>query len=205
MLDLIDPDPGQALLKIALAVVVVGVGILLWFRLSARVRRHGGGARASALLGVAIVALLVSLYPELLPFDIGLVVLIVALVVIYRPDEVVKMTGGPRVEWRALREGRELQQLVARRGNPSLAKRNPEIKDRFEALEALEAPSTAAYLGLLKDTLFADAAAPGMDEKLAHLAEADAALVAVLGGQPLSGRGRAAREREEPPADADAG
>lgn len=201
MLDFIDPDPGQALLKIVLTVVVVVLGIMLWLKLSQRVRRHGGKPMATIVTGVGIAALLVALIPGLIPFDIGLIVLIVALLVIYRPDEVVKATGGPRMEWRALREGRELRQLVAQRGNPALARMNPEIRDRFKALGTVEAPSTAEYVGLLRETLFADPAAPGVEGKLTRLGEADAALVAILGGQPMSGRGRAARESEHGPTD----
>jgi hypothetical protein len=202
MLDFIDPDPGQALLKIVLTVAVVVLGIMLWLKLSQRVRRHGGRPMATIVTGVGIGALLVALIPGFIPFDIGLIVLIVALLVIYRPDEVVKATGGPRMEWRALREGRELRRLVAQRGNPALAKLNPEIRDRFKALGAVEAPSTAEYVGLLRETLFADPAAPGIEGKLARLGEADAALVASLGGQPISGRRRAARESERGPTDA---
>jgi hypothetical protein len=202
MLDFIDPDPGQAMFKIALAVVVVIVGVMLWVRLSLRVRRHGGGTLARAVTGAGVVALLLALYPELIPFDIGIMVLIMALVVIYRPEQVVKSTGGPRIEWRALREGRELQQLVARRGNPSLAKRNPEIHDRFKALGSLEAPSTAEYLGLLRETLFADPLAPETAAKRARLAEADAALRDALGAPPIWERELAAREHEEAPAEA---
>ncbi|MDP2349888.1 MAG: hypothetical protein Q8M74_01875 [Chloroflexota bacterium] len=202
MLDFIDPDPGQALLKIVLTGVVVVLGVMLWLKLSQRVRRHGGRPMATIVTGVGIAALLVALIPELIPFDIGLIVLIAALLVIYRPDEVVKATGGPRMEWRALRQGRELQRLVARRGNPALARMNPEIRDRFKALATLEAPSTAEYLGLLRETLFTDPEAPETASRRARLAEADAALVAILGGQPMSGRGRAARESERGPTDA---
>lgn len=202
MLDFIDPDPGQALLKIVLTLAVVALGVMLWLKLSQRVRRHGGRPMATIVTGIGIAALLVALIPELIPFDIGLIVLIVALLVIYRPDEVVKATGGPRLEWRALREGRELRQMVAKRGNPALANLNPEIRDRFKTLAKIEAPSTAEYIGLLRETLFADPVAPGIEGKLARLAEADAALVAILGGQPISGRGRAARESERGPTDA---
>ncbi len=202
MLDFIDPDPGQALLKIVLTAAVVALGVMLWIKLSQRVRRHGGRPLASIVTGVGIAALLLALIPELIPFDMGLIVLIVALLVIYRPDEVVKATGGPRMEWRALREGRALRQLVAQRGNPALARLNPGIRDRFKALGTLQTPSTAEYIGLLRETLFVDPAAPGIEEKLARLGEADAALVAILGGQPMSGRGRAARESERGPTDA---
>lgn len=202
MLDFIDPDPGQALLKIVLTAAVVALGVMLWIKLSQRVRRHGGRPLASIVTGVGIAALLLALIPELIPFDMGLIVLIVALLVIYRPDEVVKATGGPRMEWRALREGRALRQLVAQRGNPPLARLNPGIRDRFKALGTLQTPSTAEYIGLLRETLFVDPAAPGIEEKLARLGEADAALVAILGGQPMSGRGRAARESERGPTDA---
>ena len=61
MLDLIDPDPGQALLTIVLAIAVVVVGIMLWLKLSQRVWRHGGTTLATIVTGVGIVALLVAL------------------------------------------------------------------------------------------------------------------------------------------------
>jgi hypothetical protein len=197
MLDFIDPDPVQAVLRIGLIVAIVLVGIFLWTRVSRRVRRHGGGTLALILTAVAIVGLLASLYPDLIPFDIGLMVLILSLVTIYRPEEVVRVTRGPRIEWRALREGRELQQLVARRGNPLLAKLNPEIRDRFEALGTFEAPVTAAYIGMLRETLFADPAAADTDEKRARLAVEDASLRARLGAPPIWEAELAERSRAE--------
>jgi hypothetical protein len=183
MLDFIDPDPGQALLKIALSVGLIALGVALWFQLQHRSRRYGGGKLAAVVMALAVAGLLVAI-SNTMPMDIGIFVLLFSLLAIYRPEQVVKVTGGPSLEWRALREGRELQLLVKERGGPSLAKRNPEVQERFEALAALEGPGTGAYIALLRQTLLEDPEAPGMDEKLAELAEADAALRAAIGVRP---------------------
>lgn len=184
MLDFINPDPGQALLMIAAAIGMTVMGVLLWIQLQRRARRFGGGRLAAAAMALAVVGLLVSITNEL-PMEIGFVVLLLSLFAIYRPEQVVKATGGPSLAWRALREGRELQLLVKERGGPSLAKRNPEVQERFEALSALDGPATNAYIGLLRATLLEDPAAPGKDAKLAELAEADAALMATIGARPM--------------------
>ena len=184
MLDFINPDPGQALLMIAAAIGMTVMGVLLWIQLQRRARRFGGGRLAAAAMALAVVGLLVSITNEL-PMEIGFVVLLLSLFAIYRPEQVVKATGGPSLAWRALREGREIQLLVKERGGPSLAKRNPEVQERFEALSALDGPATSAYIGLLRATLLEDPAAPGKDAKLAELAEADAALMATIGARPM--------------------
>jgi hypothetical protein len=201
MPSLLGPDPAQAALKLVLAVVVVAMGIGLWFQLMHRVRRFGGGWMAGAVEAAAVVGLLSSLVPNLIPNDIGLFVLIASLAAIYRPEQVVKATRGPRIEWRALREGRELQVLVGERGGPELAARNPEITDRFEALPGLVAPATARYIGLLQETLLADPAAPGLAEKLEDLAAADAELRALLRDRPSWEKELEARARGEAPAE----
>ncbi len=184
MLDFIDPDPGQAMLKIAAVIVLIAMAVLLWTQLRRRVQQFGGGRLAAAATALAVAGLLVSI-TNALPMEIGFVVLLLSLIAIYRPEQVVKATGGPSLEWRALREGRELQLLVKERGGPSLAKRNPEVQERFEALSGLEGPRTRTYIGLLRATLLEDPAAPGMDAKLAELAEADAALRATIGARPI--------------------
>jgi hypothetical protein len=201
MSSLLGPDPAQAALKLVLAVVVVAMGIGLWFQLMHRVRRFGGGRAAGAVEAAAVVGLLTSLVPSLVPFDVGLFVLIGSLAAIYRPEQVVKATRGPRVEWRALREGRELQVLVQERGGPALAARNPEITDRIEALDAVAAPTTARYVGLLRETLLADPAAPGVAGKLEDLAAADAELRALLQDRPSWEKDLEARARGEAPAE----
>ena len=134
MLDFIDPDPLQALLLILGAVGVVVLSVLLWIQLQHRSRRYGGGNIAAALMAVAIVGLLVSISPNFLPFDFGIFVLILSLMVIYRPDQVIKFTGGPSLRYRALREGRELQLLVREHGGWSVAGRNEEVAERIEGL-----------------------------------------------------------------------
>jgi hypothetical protein len=193
MLSFIDPDPGQALLKIAFAIGVVVMAIVLWFQLLHRSRRYGGGNVAAAVMAVAVVALLVSIAPGIVPFEIGLFVLIASLMAIYRPDQVVKATGGASLRYRALREGRELALLVRERGGWSVARRNEEVLERVEGLSAFEGPGTERYIGLVRETVLADPEAPGMSGKLAELAEADAALRAELRARPMFERELAKR------------
>jgi hypothetical protein len=185
MLDFIDPDPLGALLKIALAAGVVAMAIVLWFQLLHRSRRFGGGNLAAVVMLAAVIALLVAITPNLLPFEIGIFVLILGLMAIYRPEQVVKATGGPSLRYRALQQGRELQLLVRERGGWSVAGRNEEVRERVEALAALEGPGTERYLELLRETLFADPAAPGVAARLEELAAADAELRASLRARPM--------------------
>jgi hypothetical protein len=185
MLDLIDPDPMGALLKIALAIGVVVMAIVLWFQLLHRSRRFGGGTLAAVVMLAAVVALLVAITPNLLPFEIGIFVLILGLMAIYRPEQVVKVTGGPSLRYRALQQGRELQLLVRERGGWSVAGRNEEVQERVHGLSALEGPGTQRYLGLLRETLFADPTAPGVAARLDELAEADAELRESLRARPM--------------------
>jgi hypothetical protein len=193
MLDFIDPDPLQALLKIAGAVAVVVMAIVLWFQLLHRSRRFGGGPIAAAIMAAAVVALLVAIAPNLMPFDIGIFVLILSLMAIYRPDQVVKLTGGPSLAYRALHEGRELQLLVRERGGWSVARRNDEVMARVEGLAAFEGPGTERYISLLRETVVADPEAPGIAEKAAELVEADAELRASLKARPMFERDLAKR------------
>lgn len=185
MLDFIDPDPGGALLKIGLAIGVVVMAVVLWFQLLHRSRRFGGGNIAAVVMLAAVVALLVAITPNLLPFEIGIFVLILGLMAIYRPEQVVKMTGGPSIRYLALQQGRELQLLVRERGGWSVAGRNEEVQERVEALSALEGPETERYLGLLRETLFADPGSPAVAARLTELAEADAGLRESLRARPM--------------------
>jgi len=200
MLSFLDPDPLQALLKIVVAVGLVAMAIALWFQLQHRSRRFGGGLVASLVMAAAVVGLLVSISPnpstgtgQLLPLDIGIMILFVCLAAIYRPDQVIKLTGGPSLTYRALREGRELQMLVRERGGWSVARRNEEVMARVEGLSAFEGPGTERYIGLVRETVVADPAAPGIPEKLAELEEADAELRAALKARPMFERDLAKR------------
>ena len=205
MLDFIDPDPGQALLKIGMAVAVVVMAVVLWTQLQHRSRRYGGGNVAAAVMAAAVVALLVSI-SGVIPFEVGLFVLILALMAIYRPEKVVDATGGPSLPYRALREGRELALLVRERGGWSVARRNEEVVARVEGLSAFEGPGTERYIGLVRETVLADPDAPGMAGKLAELAEADADLRASLRARPMFERELAKRaEALEGPASDEAG
>jgi hypothetical protein len=192
MLDFIDPDPGQAFLKIAMAVAVVVMAGVLWTQLLHRSRRFGGGSIAAAVMAVAVVALLVSI-SGVIPFEFGVFVLLLALMAIYRPEKVVDATGGPSLPYRALREGRELALLVRERGGWSVARRNEEVMARVEGLAAFEGPGTERYIGLVRATVLADPGAPGIPEKLAELADADAELRAGLRARPMFERELAKR------------
>lgn len=193
MLSFLDPDPLQALPKVALAVGVVALAIMLWFQLLHRSRRFGGGIIAAVAMAAAVVALLVAIAPNLIPFDIGIFILILSLVAIYRPEQVVKATGGASLRYRALREGRELAILVREHGGWSVAGRNEEVTARVEELAAFEGPGTERYIGLVRETLFADPEAPGTAAKLAELEEADSELRTALKARPMFERELAKR------------
>jgi hypothetical protein len=193
MLDFLDPDPVQALLKIGLVIAVVVMAYVLWGQLQHRSRRYGGGNLAAAVMLFAVVALLVAITPNLLPFEIGLFVLFLALAAIYRPDQVIKATGGPSLRYRALREGRELRLLVRERGGWSVASRNEEVRDRLDGLSAFEGPGTERYIALVRETLLADPSEPGVAARLQELEAADAELRASLGARPMFERELEAR------------
>ncbi len=193
MLSFLDPDPMQALLKIALAVGVTALAIMLWFQLQHRSRRFGGGNIAAAIMALAVVALLVAIAPNLLPFDIGIFILFAGLLAIYRPDQVVKLTGGPSLRYRALREGRELALLVREHGGWSVARRNEEVMARVDGLDAFVGPGTERYIGLVRETVLADPEAPGVAARLSELEAADAELRASLKARPMFERDLAKR------------
>lgn len=201
MLDWIDPDPGAALLKIGGAVAIVAMAIAVWFQLDKRTRSHGGGRAAGVVVAVGIALLIASLIPGLFSLELGLLVLVAAFIALYRPDLVVRFTGGPRKEWLALQEGRELAVLVAERGGPRAAKGDAEISARVAGLARLETPATRDYLSLVRQTLFSDPSDTALDAARAQLAEADAALRARLGVRPTWERALERRARGEAPAE----
>jgi hypothetical protein len=181
-------DPQQLLIAVGLAIGGAVLFYFLWGELRHRARRYGGDDRAAAIMLGAVALLLVTLWPNLFPMEVGIIVLVVALGAIYRPEAVIKALGGPNIRWRALHAGRELQVLVAERGGPTAAG-DPEIEERVAALADLESPDTSEYLDLLRQVLVADPEAPGMSLKRAQLAEADAALRASLNARPTWERG----------------
>jgi hypothetical protein len=197
-------NPLHLVILVALSVGVVALAIALWTQLQHRARRYGGGMLAALVLAVAVVALLAAVSNQL-PMDIGLILLIGSLGAIYRPEQVVKLTGGPALRYRALREGRELQLLVRERGGWSVARRNEEVKERVEGLAAFEGPGTERYIGLVRETVLANPEAPGMTAKLAELEEADGELRAALRARPMFEKELAKRAAalDDPAADAD--
>jgi hypothetical protein len=201
-------DPEHLLIATGVGIAAVVIFYFLWGELRHRARRYGGDDRAAVVMLVAVVVLLVALWPDLFPLELGLIVLVAALGSIYRPDIVVKTLGGPNIRWRALREGRELQVLVAERGSREAAADDQEILDRVAALGDLESPETSTYLGLLRQVLLADPEAPGISLKRAQLAEADAELRASLKARPTWERDlerRLAAATDEPVPDDEGG
>lgn len=184
MFDGLTFNPEQLLIATGVGIAAVVLFYFLWGELKHRARRYGGDKRAAALMLGAVALLLVTLWPNLFPMEVGLIVLVIALGTIYRPDLVVKALGGPNVRWRALHAGRELQVLVAEAGGPAAASSDTTITERVAALGDLDSPDTREYLGLLRQVLLADPEAPGVSLNRARLAEADAALRASLNARP---------------------
>jgi hypothetical protein len=177
-------DPEHLLVATGLTVLAIVLLYFLWGELRHRARRYGGDDRAAILMLVAVIALIISISPNLLPMEVGLIMLVACFGAIYKPEMVVKAFGGPNVRWRALREGRELQVIVAERGGPAAVADDEEINLRVAALGDLESPDTVDYLRLLRMVLLADPEAPGISLKRAQLAEADATLRASLAARP---------------------
>ena len=177
-------DTGQLALYAVLGMALAAVGVLFWLQLRGRVRQFGGGWQASAVMALAVVGLLVAIAPNLLPLAVGIVVLVPAILAIYRPEQVVKVTGGPSLAWRALREGRELRIRVRERGGWSVARRDEEVLARVDALPALSGPGTERYVALLQETLLQDPATPEGRARLAELEASEAELRASLKVRP---------------------
>lgn len=177
-------DPEHLLVATGVGIAAVVLFYFLWGEMRHRARRYGGDDRAAVIMLGAVALLLVTLWPNLFPMEVGLIVLVVALGSIYRPDLVVKALGGPNMRWRALHAGRELQVVVAERGGPLAAADDPEIAERLTALADLESPETVEYLDLLRQVVLAGPEAPGVSLKRARLDEADAALRATLRARP---------------------
>lgn len=177
-------DPGQLLAFLVLAVLGVVLMGFLFRELRFRSRRYGGGDLAALVMLGGVLVILVAITPELLPLEFGLTGLMLGLFLIYRPEQAVRLTGGPSLPWRALRAGRELQVLVAEAGGPSAARGDEEIANRIAALDALEGPETSAYLELVRATVLADRSEPGVSASAAALAQEDARLRALLGIRP---------------------
>ena len=202
MLDIIGGDPGTILVRIVIAIVIVAVAILVWVQLNLRVRQFGGGRLAGAAMAVGLGLLIVSLIPGLFPFEVGITILVAAFVVLYRPDVVVRVTGGETKEFQALHEGRELAVLVAERGGPRAASGDPEIQARLSGLiEARDADDGRRTWRLVRETLLADADEPGAAAASDRLAAADADLRRAIGVRPIWERSLEARARGEAPAE----
>jgi len=199
MLDWIASDPGGALIRVVAAIAIVAMAIAVWVQLDRRTRSFGGGVIAGAVVAVGLALLIVSLIPGLFSFEFGIMVLVAAFFALYRPDVVVKATGGPRKEWDALREGRELGVLVWERGGPRAARSDAEIQARLAGLSKFETPATREYLSLVRQTLFSDPSDPALDSARAQLAAADAALRESLRVRPTWERSLERRARGEAP------
>ncbi len=167
------------------ALAVVGGIVLGWLEV-ARIRRHGGRPLAMVAVVAGVVGAMVSILPGVVPGDLTLPVFLGCLIVVIRPREVIRATGGPRPAWEALRRGRELEVLVAEAGGPLAAREDEAITGRVEALSELPAdPVTDEYVRLLRRTVVGDPADPGIAADLRALAKADAALRSMLAVAPI--------------------
>ena len=184
MPDLSTADPGRLLVEIALA--VIGIGLVVWFlpRQVGQVRRYGGRPLAQVVTGGAVVVLAISLQPELVSAETGLWLTVIGIVLALRPEFVINMTGGPRLEWLALREGGALQRLASRHGEVAPDGADPAVAEHLEALAAADGPATNRYCELVRATLFEDPEAPGRSARLAALAVEEAALRRAIGPKP---------------------
>ena len=177
-------DPARLLADVALAVIGVALAALLIPRQLRRARQFGGRPAAEVVIIAAVVALVVSLQADLLPVETSFGLMIVAVVVAFRPEDVVRFTGGPRLEWRALAEGTALQQLVAVRVDRQAAQHYPDVREHLARLAETASPATDRYIELVRATLFADPDGPGMADRLAALAVEEGRLRRAVGPRP---------------------
>lgn len=178
-------DPTRLLVEIILA--GIGIFLVVWYlpRQVRQARRYGGRPLALLVTGAAVVVLALSLQPELMSPETGLWLTVIGVVLAMRPEFVINMTGGPRLEWLALREGGALQRLVSGRPDGGAAGgTDPEVAERLEALAAADGPATTRYCELVRATLFEDPEAPGRSARLAALAVEEAALRRAIGPKP---------------------
>jgi hypothetical protein len=193
-------DPTFRLLA-DVAFAAIGIGFAAWLlpRQLRQVRQLGGRQSARAVVAVAIVALVVSLQPELLDVTSSLALTILAVLVIFRTADVVRLTGGPSVEWRALAEGIRLQRLVAVHPDRRAAQHLPDVRASLAALGAVESASTARYIELIRATIFADPEGPGMADRFAALAVEESMLRRIVGSAPAFEGGLVAIEEAPVP------
>jgi hypothetical protein len=173
MLDRLTSDP----LLVILAVAATGMAIAVWFQLRRRMQSYGGGTLASIAVGVALVAILVSISGLAIPIEYGLPILILGLVIVYRPDLTVRYTGGARKDWALLRDLRALDQERAELGAD-------EVASRVAALERYRSPATAELLDLVLDAERADPDDPSLPATRTRIAELRASMRAALPVRP---------------------
>jgi hypothetical protein len=180
----IPDDPSVLLSDIALA--ILGIGLVAWLlpRQLRRARQYGGRPVSLAVVAVGIVVLAISLQPELFDINTSLTLTIIGLVIALQPEAVVRMTGGPSLEWRALAEGTKLQRMVAVHADRRTARHLPDVRARLAALATAESSTTARYIELIGATIFADPESPGMADRFAALAVEEAKLRKVVGPKP---------------------
>ena len=189
-------DPSRLVADIALAVVGIGIGVWLIPRQLRRIRQFGGRPLARVVMIGSIVVLVVALQPDLVSAEGSLVLLLLAVLFAFRPQDVVRLTGGPRPEWAALAEGTALRRLVAARSDRGAARRLPEVRAGLARLSSVESPATARYIELVRSTLFVDPDGPDMSERLAALAVEEERLRTVVGPRPAFEGGLVAVEEQ---------
>ncbi len=192
-------DTARLLADVALA--VIGIALAAWLipRQLRVVGQLGGRPVARAVVVAAVVLLALSLQPELFGVENGLLLTILALFLVFRPEAVVQLSGGPSVEWRALAEGMQLQRLVAVHTDRRSAQHLPDVRAHLAALAAADSPATSRYIELIQATIFADPESPGMADRYAALAVEESRLRKLVGPRPAFDGGLVAVEEARPP------
>ena len=172
----------------------------MWFQLNVPRPRERWRGAARKVVGVGIALLLASLIPGLFAFEVGLAVLVGAFVFLYRPDIVVRITGGPSKEWQALHDGRRAGGPRRRSGRAAGGSQRRGDRGAHRRPVGARDARDRDYLSLVRQTLFADPSDPRPGLGPCAAAAADAALRASLGARRRgsgrsSGRPAARRRR----------
>jgi len=184
MLTWLDPDPTRALVDAICLVLGVGLGVWLVPRQARLARQYGGRLVAVGITVIGTLCLLASLQPALVTTNSSVMLLIIGLAIAFRPEAIVRITGGPTPAWAALKAGTELQALLAEWPDREAARRNPGVVEALAALDAARDATTTAYVDAVCETAFSDAAAGGAGLSSAALAAAEARLRRSLWGRP---------------------
>jgi hypothetical protein len=179
-----DPTLNSPAVLIALAAIGLGIVALLLPRQLKRAKQYGARPNALMVVGAAVLLIGLSFQPEIVGVENGLILTIVGVVIAFRPEAVIGLTGGPRPEWLALAEGIALQRMVATHHDRQAAQHDEAVREGLARLATAASPATDRYIELLQATLFQDPEGSGMADRFAALAVEEANLRKVIGPRP---------------------